>query len=103
VPGEGALERRAPALGQFDPAFACFTAALADKSLGARILPHWEARTGAAPCVHDIFAATRPIGHPLQELDHDQAGLGFHVVSCVRRRYRRNTRNSRDSMGWLQK
>jgi hypothetical protein len=64
-------------------------AALANQAVGTRIFPHRKARAGTPPGVHDVLAAARSVGHPLQELDHDQAGLGFHAASVRPARRRR--------------
>ena len=49
-----------------------------DETLDDRVLPYRKPRTGAAPSFHGLCIIARPIGHPGQELDHDQARLFRH-------------------------
>src|SRR5262245_26964848 len=60
-----AAQRRPAVFGQLDAVLAALSAALADQSVGARILPDRKARAGTAPRVHDVLAAAWPVGDPL--------------------------------------
>jgi hypothetical protein len=50
------------------------------------ILPHRKLRASAAPGIHDVGIAPRPVRNPGQELQRDKArwlGHGIALVVCV--------------------